>query len=199
MDGRQLEPQIIAKLAKPIEELGLAKIALGALRTLEIRTLADVCKTNANDVAKTKGVGPGTMKILRDNIEQTGERWGDEILTQTAPGPAPTPAEPPIPKAPTLGSIGHKHVEAIVSELPLAMESVFGLPRGLLRPKFMARLRKAIEDNHPNINPSPLTSLFMRNGESPFADVPVSGREAFERRMRLLNLLHVVVQDEQGA
>lgn len=198
MDGRNLGPEAQKKLATPIEKLGLGPISLGALRTLELRTLADVCACEPDDISVTKGIGPKAMTLLRDCIAQTGERWGDEILTRTDPEPAPTPPCSPIPKAPTLGAIGHKHPAAIEAELPFAMEDMFGLPRGLLRPQFMAKLRKALNDNHPEIQPSPLTALFMRNGESPFADVPVAGREAFERRMRLLNLLHVVVQDEQG-
>lgn len=189
MDERQLDPDLAERLGTPIDEFVQSARALSALTKLKVRTLADVLEYSPESIGNLRGVGPGTMEILHLAVNGTDEpRWGTDAKY--------TPWTAPV--TPRLGQIGDKHPAALEAELPLAMETMFGIPRGLLRPKFIARLKKAIKDNHPEINPSPITALFERNGESPFFDIPLPVREAFERRMRLLNLLHVVVQAEGG-
>lgn len=118
------------------------------------------------------------------------------------PDPAigePTSGRPRTAEKPDLSSgewvdHGAVHIQIIESEIPWALEHMFGIPRGLVRKDFKDRAKAVLNKRYPRLRKSAI-HIASEMEDSFFVALPDWAKKNFDRTIRLCDLIETVVFD----
>jgi DNA-directed RNA polymerase subunit alpha len=68
-----------ARLAQPIDDLGLSVRSLNSLKNSSIRTLQDLVEFNGDDLLKVKNVGDKALQEIAELLQREGLNFGMEF------------------------------------------------------------------------------------------------------------------------
>ena len=130
-----------------------------------------------------------------------GKKRGPRVPSQdeTDPSLDREPGRPPAAQMPDLSSgewvdHGAVHIQLIESEIPWALEHMFGIPRGLVRKEFMDRAKQVLRKRYPRFRKSAIHAAAEAD-DSFFVAIPNSAIRNFDRTIRLCDLIETVMFD----
>ena len=186
-----------ARLSVPVDQMGLTGHARKALGRLSAKTLGDILQLDPQSVEDAKGISTNTMDVLRSRFRDADVVWGAAMgapkpVEPAASLPARTPSKPALVAVLDLRPVA---LAVVKCELELAMQEVFGVPKGLLRPEFVRLLQQNLERHFPLLPLSAAMRLMQPNGQGAYHQVPDHQIQQYKRRMMILSVIALAATD----
>jgi DNA-directed RNA polymerase subunit alpha len=100
------DDDLLARLDRPIDDLGLSVRALNSLKNSSIRTLKDLVELAEEDLLKVKNVGEKALQEIRDLLTAEDLRFGMSFGAQAPSEPAVDAAPADAPSDDGAGELG---------------------------------------------------------------------------------------------